>query len=87
MDEEKESQGSSGKEDGSTEQPLEEDKRPRSTRYNIWPRAAKNIRQEHIRTQAVRSMAESAKRTSEAIEEHNAITAFPRPEASELPKI
>lgn len=46
----------------------------------------KDLFPEHIRIQAVRSIAESAKRNSDAIEELNAITAFSRPEACNLPQ-
>lgn len=47
---------------------------------------AKLFRQEGLRTQAVRSMAESAKRKSDALEECNAIDAFASPEEAELPE-
>ena len=45
-------------------------------RFGLGTRSAKLIRQEELRTQAVRSMAESAKRKSDALEERNAIAVF-----------
>ena len=53
-------------------------------RFGLGTKSAKLIRQEELRMQAVRSMAESAKRKSDALEERNAIAAFSRPEAKEL---
>lgn len=44
------------------------------------------LMQEEIRTQAARSMAESAKRKSEALEERNAMAVFSRPEALSIPE-
>lgn len=43
---------------------------------------AKMIRQEEMRTQAVRSIAESSKRKSDSLEELNETAVFSRPEAS-----
>lgn len=55
-------------------------------RFGLGTKTAKLVRQEELRTQAVRSMAESAKRKSDALEERNAIAAFSRPEAEGLPE-
>lgn len=55
-------------------------------RFGLGTRNAKLIRQEELRTQAVRSMAESAKRKSDALEERNAIAVFSRPEATSMPE-
>lgn len=55
-------------------------------RFGMGSRNAKLIRQEELRTQAVRSMAESAKRKSDALEERNAIAVFSRPEATGNPE-
>lgn len=55
-------------------------------RFNIGSRNAKLVRQEEMRTNAVRSMAESAKRKSTALEERNAIAVFSRSEAQNLPE-
>lgn len=55
-------------------------------RFGLGTRSAKLIRQEELRTQAVRSMAESAKRKSDALEERNAIAVFSLPEAAGLPE-
>ena len=55
-------------------------------RFGLGTKSAKLIRQEELRTQAVRSMAESAKRKSYALEERNAIAAFSRPEAEGVPE-
>lgn len=55
-----------------------------SDRYPIGVRGAKVLREEHQRTQAVKTMAESAKRKSDSLEEKVAIAVFSRPEASGL---
>lgn len=54
-------------------------------RFRIGGRNAKLVRQEELRTQALRSMAESAKRKSDALEEQNAIAVFSRQDAASLP--
>lgn len=55
-------------------------------RFGLGARGAKLARQEELRTQAVRVLAESAKRKSDVLEERNAIAAFSRPEAANLPE-
>ena len=55
-------------------------------RYSIGMRGAKMARQEERRTQAVYSMAESAKRKAEVLEERNAIAVFSRSDAQGLPE-
>lgn len=55
-------------------------------RYSTGNKAAKLQRQEELRTQAVRSMADSAKRKSTALEERNAIAVFSLPGASQHPE-
>lgn len=55
-------------------------------RFPIGARGAKLITQEELRTQAVRTLAESAKRKSDILEEKNAISVFSRPEAQGLPE-
>lgn len=61
-------------------------KRPEE-QFELGSKCAKLIRQEDLRKQAVRSMAESSKCKSDALEERNAIlAAFSRPEAEELPE-
>lgn len=52
----------------------------------IGSRNAKLVRQEELRTQALRSMAESAMRNSDALEERNAIALFSRPESESMPE-
>lgn len=55
-------------------------------RFSFGTKAAKLMRQESLRTRAVQSMAESAKRKSDALEERNAIAVFSRKEAEGLPE-
>lgn len=54
-------------------------------RFGLRTKKAKYILQEVLRTQAVRSMAESAKRKQDGMKEHSATAAFSRPEAEGLP--
>lgn len=57
-------------------------KPPRSTELFVGgTRRSKIARQEELRFQAVRSIAESMKPKSEILEERNAIEVFSRPEA------
>lgn len=53
-------------------------------RFQMGSRMAKSMRQEGLRTNAVRSMADSAKRKSDALEERNAIAVFSRPDVADL---
>lgn len=55
-------------------------------RFGLGTKSTKLVRQEELRTQAVRSMAESPKRKSDALKEWNAIAAFSRPEAVSMPE-
>lgn len=52
-------------------------------RFGMCARNAKQIHKEYLRTQAVRSMAESSKRKSDALKEHNDIAVFSFLEATE----
>lgn len=65
---------------------LSDSKEDTVTRYRIGTKGAKLAQQEEMRTKAVHSMAQSAKRKSDALEERNAIAIFSRPEAANLPE-
>ena len=56
----------------------------RTQRFGLGTRGAKMAKQEEIRTMAVHSLAHSAKRKIESLEERNAIPVFSRPEAQGL---
>lgn len=58
----------------------------RAQRFNTGIHKAKALLQEALRTQAVLSMAESAKRKTIALEEKNAILVFSQADAASLPE-
>lgn len=62
------------------EQKMNDSGKKPSRRFSMDTKAAKQMQQESIRTVAVQSIADSAMRTSDAIEDRNAIEAFSRPE-------
>eukprot|EP00171_Calliarthron_tuberculosum_P003176 IDg3176t1 len=60
--------------------------KPSSERFRVRGKNAKLIRQEELRTQAMRSLALPAKRKSDSLEEPNAISVFSRPDTEGLPE-
>ena len=73
--------------DEETAKPVEYSSSKKSSlRFDIGTKKAKQLNQESLRTAAVQSMAASAKRKSDALEERNAIEAFSRRDAADLPE-